>query len=103
MEVMIAETYTGTDPEKDAALRAISELNAGIRDTRRDSQSGLESEIIIAPQCVAKNRVAPSSWDAGATSKEPIDLVQRKSDAYHAIQLWCREHPQTRNLSNKYR
>jgi hypothetical protein len=101
---MIAETYTGTDPEKDAALRAISELNAGIRDTRRDSQSGLESEIIIALQCVAKNRVAPSSWEAGATSKEPIDLVQRKSDAYLIrYPIMCLEHPQTRNLSNKYR
>jgi hypothetical protein len=63
LEAMIAEGYEGTDPEKDAAIRAIEELKAGKWRASRDDTSGLESEMIIALQCIVDDRgvaAAPS-------------------------------------------
>ena len=55
LEAMIAEGYTGTDPEEDAALRAITELKAGKWKATREDTSGLESEMIVALQCIVKD------------------------------------------------
>jgi hypothetical protein len=63
LEAMIAESYIGTDPEKDAAIRAIAELTTGKWKASRDDTSGLESEMIIALQCIVDDRdvaAAPS-------------------------------------------
>jgi hypothetical protein len=101
---MIAETYTGTDPEKGAAIQATAELNGGIWDASRDNPSGLESKMIVALQCVVKNGVPHSFWEAAPHPKsQSISWCVNLMRISYAVQLWCLEHPQTRNLSNKHR
>ncbi|HEY0801084.1 MAG TPA: hypothetical protein VGD54_09580 [Steroidobacteraceae bacterium] len=58
LEAMIAEGYAGTDPEKDAALRAIAELRAGKWKATREDTSGLQEEMIMALECIVKDRDA---------------------------------------------
>jgi hypothetical protein len=55
LEAMIAEGYSGTDPEKDAAGRALTELQAGKWKATRDDTYWLKAEMIIALECIIKN------------------------------------------------
>jgi hypothetical protein len=56
LEAMIAVGCVGTEPERDAALRAIAELEAGKWKATPGDTSGLESEMIVALQCIAEDR-----------------------------------------------
>jgi hypothetical protein len=71
LEAMIAERYEGTDPERDAALRAIAELEAGKWKATRDDTSGLESEMIIALQCIAEDRSGVAAPSPGGRGRRP--------------------------------
>jgi hypothetical protein len=71
LEAMIAEGYAGTDPERDAAIRAIDELNAGKWKATRDDTSGLESEMIIALQCIVGDRGAAAAPSPGKRRRRP--------------------------------
>jgi hypothetical protein len=83
-------------------FKQIPELNAGNWKASRDDHSGLEFKMTSALQCVVKKGVAPSSWEAAPLPKsQSISWCVNLMRISYAIQLWCLEHPQTRNLSNK--
>ena len=71
LEAMIAEGYAGTDPERDAALRAIAELEAGKWKATHDDTSGLESEMIIALQCIVGDRDVAAAPSPGKRHRRP--------------------------------
>jgi hypothetical protein len=77
LDAMQPETYTGTDPERDAIERALAELRAGKWKASRDDTSGLETGMIVALETMLSD-LSPTASSPAMSEPGPKSRSVRK-------------------------